>query len=169
MGWDMLKVGLGYDIHPLVGGRPLILGGVRVDYEQGLSGDSDADVLVHAIIDAILGAAGEGDIGEFFGVGGPKLEGASSLRLLEELWEVMEGKGMTINNIDATVIAQAPRLSPYVGEMKKNIGKALAMDLANINIKATTAKGLGAIGEGKGISAQAIVSACIGPPLRPVF
>ena len=164
----MFKVGLGYDIHPLVRGRPLILGGVKVDYDQGLSGDSDADVLIHAIIDAILGAAGLGDIGEFFGVGTPKLQGASSLHLLEELWEAMERKGMTINNIDATVIAQAPHLSPYIGEMRKNIGRVLSTDLANINIKATTAKGLGVIGERKGIAAQAIVSACLNPPLNPV-
>jgi 2-C-methyl-D-erythritol 2,4-cyclodiphosphate synthase len=164
----MLKVGLGYDIHPLVKGRPLILGGVRVNYDQGLSGDSDADVLIHAIVDAILGAAGEGDIGGFFGVGDPKYQGASSLDLLEELWEAMKRKGMTINNVDATVVAQAPRLSPYIGEMKKNIARVLEMDLTNINIKATTAKGLGVIGEGKGISAQAIVSACLEPPLNPV-
>ena len=167
-GYGMLKVGLGYDIHALVKGRPLVLGGVKVNHDQGLSGDSDADVLIHAIIDAILGAAGEGDIGEFFGVGTPELQGASSLHLLEELWGAMERKGMTINNIDATVIAQAPHLSPYIGEMKKNIGRALSMDLANINIKATTAKGLGVIGEGKGISAQAIVSACLEAPLNPV-
>jgi len=161
----MVKVGLGYDIHPLRKGRPLILGGVKVPYDRGLSGDSDADVLVHAIIDAILGAAGEGDIGKFFGVGDPKLMGVSSLRLLEELREAMERKGIAINNIDATVVAQAPHLSPYLEEMKKNIGKVLQMDVSQINIKATTAKGLGVIGEGKGISAQAVVSAILRPPL----
>ncbi len=164
----MFKVGLGYDIHPLVKGRPLILGGVRMDYDLGLLGDSDADVLIHAVIDAVLGAAGEGDIGEYFGVGTPELIGASSLHLLEELWEAMERKGMTINNMDATVIAEAPRLAPYIGEMRKNIGRALKMDLANVNVKVTTAKGLGVIGERKGIAAQAIVSACLGPPLNPV-
>ena len=168
-GSDILKVGLGYDIHPLVRGRPLILGGVGVPFEQGLSGDSDADVLIHAIIDAILGAAGEGDIGGFFGVGNPRLAGASSLHLLGELWEEMKRKGMRINNIDATMVAQAPHLSPYIQEMKKNIGKALGLDAVQINVKATTAKGLGVIGEGKGICAQAVVSAFLKPPLVPVF
>jgi len=161
----MVKVGLGYDIHRLVKGRPLILGGVKVPYDRGLSGDSDADVLIHAIIDAILGAAGEGDIGKFFGVGDPKLMGVSSLRLLEEVRKAMERRRMAINNIDATVIAQAPRLSPYVEEMKKNIGRVLRMEVGQINIKATTAKGLGVIGEGKGISAQAVVSTFLQPPL----
>jgi 2-C-methyl-D-erythritol 2,4-cyclodiphosphate synthase len=161
----MVKVGLGYDIHRLVKGRPLILGGVKVPCDRGLSGDSDADVLIHAIIDAILGAAGEGDIGKFFGVGDPKLMGVSSLRLLEEVRKAMERRRMAINNIDATVIAQAPRLSPYVEEMKKNIGMVLRMEVGQINIKATTAKGLGVIGEGKGISAQAVVSTFLQPPL----
>lgn len=163
----MVKVGLGYDIHPLVKGRPLVLGGVKVPYERGLSGHSDADVLVHAIIDAILGAAGEGDIGIFFGVGDPKLIGASSLHLLEQIREILEKKGLAIVNIDATVVAQAPRLSPYLEEMKKNIGKALRIDMGQINVKSTTAKGLGAIGKGKGISAQAVVSAFFQPPLPP--
>jgi len=163
----MIKVGLGYDIHPLVKGRPLVLGGVKIPYEQGLLGDSDADVLVHAIIDAILGAAGEGDIGNFFGVGDPKLMGASSLRLLEQIREAIEKKGLTIHNIDATVIAQAPRLSPYFEEMRKNIGKVLRIDVGQINIKATTAKGLGVIGEGKGISAQAVVSVSSRPSPGP--
>jgi 2-C-methyl-D-erythritol 2,4-cyclodiphosphate synthase len=161
----MVRVGLGYDIHPLVEGRPLILGGVRVPYERGLSGDSDADVLVHAIIDAILGAAGEGDIGRFFGVGDPDLMGVSSLRLLEKARQVIEGKGLAICNIDATVVAEAPRLSPYLDDMKRNIGKALQLDPVLINIKATTAKGLGTIGEGKGMSAQAIVSVSWQPPI----
>jgi 2-C-methyl-D-erythritol 2,4-cyclodiphosphate synthase len=162
----MIKVGLGFDIHRLTRGRPLILGGVTVDYDWGLSGDSDADVLIHAIIDAILGAAGEGDIGRFFGVGDPELIGVSSLHLLEELWEAMERKGMMIQNIDAMVIAQAPSLSPYMEQMEKNIGRILDMDFANINIKATTAKGLGVIGEGKAIAAQAVVSASFGPPVN---
>ncbi|MDH7499241.1 MAG: 2-C-methyl-D-erythritol 2,4-cyclodiphosphate synthase [candidate division NC10 bacterium] len=163
----MVKVGLGYDIHPLVEGRPLILGGVRIPYEQGLSGDSDADVLVHAIIDALLGAAGEGDIGRFFGVGDPKWMGVSSLLLLEQVREAMEKKGLAIHNLDATVIAQAPRLSPFLEEMRENIGRVLRIDVAQINIKATTAKGLGVIGEGKGICAQAIVSASWKPSPPP--
>lgn len=154
----MVKVGIGYDIHPLVEGRPLVLGGVRIPYDRGLSGDSDADVLVHAIIDAILGAAGEGDIGIFFGVGEPRLVGIYSLSLLDEVKDVLRQKGMRINNIDATVIAEAPHLSPHLQEMKINIGKALGVDAGQINIKSTTAKGLGILGEGGGIAAQAIVS-----------
>jgi 2-C-methyl-D-erythritol 2,4-cyclodiphosphate synthase len=161
----MLRLGLGYDIHPLVKGRPLILGGVRVPYEQGLSGDSDADVLTHAIIDAILGAAGDGDIGDFFGVGDPRLVGISSLSLLEELWEAMEKKGMVILNVDSTVIAQEPPLSPYKAEMKKNIGRVLRVEESRVNIKATTPKGLGILGQKKAISAQAIVAALVRSPL----
>jgi 2-C-methyl-D-erythritol 2,4-cyclodiphosphate synthase len=154
---EMIRVGIGYDIHPLAKGRALILGGVQIPYELGLLGDSDADVLVHAIIDAILGATGEGDIGRVFGVGVPRLKGISSLSLLDEVRGMLEHKGLRIGNVDAVVIAERPRLSPYLEEMKRNIERTLRLEGSSVNIKATTAKGLGIIGRGKGICVQAIV------------
>lgn len=154
----MMRVGIGYDIHPLTKGRALVLGGVQIPSELGLLGDSDADVLVHAVIDAILGAMGEGDIGRVFGVGEPRLKGISSLSLLGEVRELVEVKGLRIGNVDVVVIAEKPRLVPYVEGMRRNLAITLGLPDSAINIKATTAKGLGTIGKGKGICAQAIVS-----------
>ena len=152
-----MRIGIGYDIHPLVAGRPLILGGVEILYERGLDGHSDADVLTHAVIDAVLGAAGEGDIGHAFGVSDPRYRGVRSVRLLEESWRRVKGKGFRIGNVDATVVAEAPRLAPHLGNMAANLAQALEMETARINIKSTTAKGLGPLGSGEGIACLAVV------------
>jgi len=153
-----MRVGIGVDIHKLVKGRKLILGGLEIPYEKGLEGDSDADVLSHAIIDALLGSIGAGDIGRTFGVGTPKLMGISSLTLLEKAYEILNGKSFIINNIDATIIAQEPKLTPYIEQMKKNIAQVVNIEEEEVNIKATTAKGLGIIGENEAIGCLAVVS-----------
>ncbi|MEW6095997.1 MAG: 2-C-methyl-D-erythritol 2,4-cyclodiphosphate synthase [bacterium] len=153
-----MRVGIGVDIHKLVEGRKLILGGVEIHYEKGLDGDSDADVLLHAIIDALLGGIGERDIGRTFGVGKPELMGISSITLLEKAYEILKNKNFIINNIDASVIAQEPKLTPYLEQMKKNIAKVVNMEEEEVNIKATTAKGLGIIGEKEAIACLAVVS-----------
>lgn len=159
-----MRIGIGYDIHPLVAGRPLILGGVEILYEKGLDGHSDADVLTHAVIDAMLGAAGEGDIGRSFGVSDPRYHGVRSLHLLEESWRRVKGKGFRIGNVDATVVAEAPRLAPHLGNMAANLAQALEMETARINIKSTTAKGLGLLGSGEGIACLAVVLLIEGTP-----
>jgi len=152
-----VRIGIGYDIHPLVSGRPLILGGVEILYEKGLDGHSDADVLTHSVIDAVLGAAGEGDIGHHFGVSDPQYRDVRSLRLLEESWHRVKAKGFRIGNVDVTVVAEAPRLAPHLAGMAANLSQALEVETARINIKPTTAKGLGPLGSGEGIACLAVV------------
>ena len=151
-----MRVGLGYDVHKLVEGRDLILGGVKIPYEKGLLGHSDADVLLHAIMDALLGAAALGDIGKHFPDTDPAYKGISSILLLEHVGRLLEAEGIKIGNIDATVIAQRPKLAPYIMNMRENIAKALNIDIQQINVKATTEEGLGFTGEGLGIASNAI-------------
>lgn len=151
-----MRIGQGYDVHRLVEGRKLILGGVTVPYEKGLLGHSDADVLVHAVMDALLGAAALGDIGQHFPDTDPAYEGISSIALLEKVGELLEENGYVIENIDATIIAQRPKLAPYRPQMAENIAKALHLELNQVSVKATTEEGLGFTGTGEGISSQAI-------------
>ncbi|MCH5253025.1 MAG: 2-C-methyl-D-erythritol 2,4-cyclodiphosphate synthase [Lachnospiraceae bacterium] len=151
-----MRIGTGYDVHRLVPERDLILGGVKIDYEQGLLGHSDADVLLHAIMDAILGAAALGDIGKHFPDTDPAYRGVSSIYLLECVRKLIEKEGYRIGNVDATIIAQRPKMSPYIDRMKENIAKALQVEISRINVKATTEEGLGFTGTGEGISSQAV-------------
>lgn len=151
-----MRIGQGYDVHRLVEGRKLILGGVEIPYEKGLLGHSDADVIVHAIMDALLGAAALGDIGEHFPDTDEKYKGISSIKLLEHVGKLLSDSMYVIGNIDATIIAQRPKLAPYKEEMVENIAKALNISKNQINIKATTEEGLGFTGRGEGISSQAI-------------
>lgn len=155
---EYMRVGLGYDVHKLVEGRDLILGGVKIPFELGLLGHSDADVLLHAIMDALLGAAGLGDIGKHFPDTDPAYKGISSVKLLEHVRDLLEENMFVINNIDATVIAQKPKLRPYMDEMEEKIAKALHIERNRINLKATTEEGLGFTGTMEGISSQAICS-----------
>jgi 2-C-methyl-D-erythritol 2,4-cyclodiphosphate synthase len=147
---------MGYDVHKLVEDRPLILGGVTIPHTLGLLGHSDADVLVHAIMDALLGAAALGDIGKHFPDTDPQYKGISSMKLLAHVGKLLEEKGYVIDNIDATVIAQKPKLRPYIEEMELNIAKVLEISKDQVNVKATTEEGLGFTGTEEGISAQAI-------------
>ncbi|MCR5214242.1 MAG: 2-C-methyl-D-erythritol 2,4-cyclodiphosphate synthase [Eubacterium sp.] len=151
-----MRVGMGYDVHRLVEGRPLILGGVEIPYEKGLLGHSDADCLTHAIMDSLLGAAALGDIGKHFPDSDPKYKGADSLKLLAVVKEMLDERTYIIGNIDATIIAQKPKMAPYIEEMKKKIAETLVIDEERVNIKATTEEGLGFTGEGLGISCQSI-------------
>ncbi len=151
-----MRIGTGYDVHRLVEGRDLILGGVTIPYEKGLLGHSDADVLLHAIMDALLGAAALGDIGLHFPDTDPAYEGASSLELLKKVGDLLSEKLFFIENIDATIIAQAPKMRPYIDTMRTNIAEALLLEIDQVNVKATTEEGLGFTGSGEGISAQAI-------------
>lgn len=151
-----MRIGLGYDVHKLVLDRKLILGGIEINYIKGLLGHSDADVLLHAIMDSILGAAALGDIGTHFPDTNDKYKGISSLSLLKEVGKLMQSSGYKIGNIDATIIAQRPKMSPYIPEMRKNIADTLNISLDKINIKATTEEGLGFTGSGEGISSQSI-------------
>lgn len=151
-----MRVGLGYDVHKLVEGRDLILGGVTIPYEKGLFGHSDADVLVHAIIDALLGAAALGDIGKHFPDTDPAYKGADSLKLLEHVGKLLDEHLYVIENIDATIIAQRPKMAPHIPTMRENVARALGIDIEQVNIKATTEEGLGFTGHGEGISSQAI-------------
>lgn len=151
-----MRIGMGYDVHRLVEGRKLILGGVEIPYEKGLLGHSDADVLLHAIMDALLGAAALGDIGKHFPDTDPAYEGISSLELLKKVGELLKEHTYFIGNIDATVIAQRPKLAPYREQMRENIADALHIDVDQVSIKATTEEGLGFTGSGEGISSQAI-------------
>ncbi len=153
-----MRVGVGLDMHRLVPGRPLILGGVAVPFERGLEGDSDADVLTHAILDALLGAAGEGDIGTHFGVGRPEMRGISSLVLLERVVTLIAAKGYQPSNVDATVIAETPRIAPYIPAMQERLAAVLRLVVNRVNVKGTTAKGLGWLGAGEGIAAIAVAS-----------
>lgn len=152
----MFRIGHGYDVHRLTEGRRLILGGVEVPYERGLLGHSDADVLVHAIMDALLGAAALGDIGKLFPDTDERYAGADSLELLRTVAALLREKGYTIGNVDATVIAQQPKLAPYIESMRANIAAAAGVDIAAVNVKATTEEKLGFTGEGLGIAAHAV-------------
>ncbi|MBF0331339.1 MAG: 2-C-methyl-D-erythritol 2,4-cyclodiphosphate synthase [Candidatus Omnitrophica bacterium] len=156
------RSGIGYDVHPLTTGRKLILGGVCLPYEKGLKGHSDADVLVHAIMDAILGAAGEGDIGEHFPDTSSEYKDASSIRLLKYVGQLVAQKGFTIVNVDAVLLAEEPKIKPYKNEMGVNIAGALGIDLGRVNIKATTNEGLGFVGAKEGMAAYATASLCKG-------
>ncbi len=151
-----MRIGTGYDVHRLVEGRKLILGGVDIPYEKGLLGHSDADVLVHAIMDALLGAAALGDIGLHFPDSDPAYEGADSLSLAGHVSRILEDNGWIIENVDSTVIAQAPKLRPYIDQMRTNIARALRIDVTKVSVKATTEEHLGFTGRGEGIAAQAI-------------
>ena len=151
-----MRVGMGYDVHRLVEGRDLIMGGVKIPYEKGLLGHSDADVLLHAIMDALLGAAALGDIGKHFPDSDDRYKGISSLELLKNVGELIGEKGFFIENIDATIIAQAPKMRPFIDAMRENIADTLEMDINCVNVKATTEEGLGFTGAGEGISSQAI-------------
>ncbi len=153
-----MRVGMGYDVHRLVEGRKLILGGVEIPYEKGLLGHSDADVLIHAIMDALLGAAALGDIGKHFPDTDPQYKGISSVELLKHVAKLLDENNYVIENIDATVIAQKPKLRPYMEEMTKNIAGALGIEENRLNLKATTEEGLGFTGTGEGMASQAICS-----------
>lgn len=153
-----MRVGMGYDVHKLVEGRKLIIGGVEIPFEKGLLGHSDADVLLHAIMDALLGAAAMGDIGKHFPDTAAEYEGISSIVLLEKVGEKLSENNFIIENIDATIIAQKPKMLPYREQMIRNIADALKIDESQVNVKATTEEGLGFTGAGEGISSQAIAS-----------
>jgi 2-C-methyl-D-erythritol 2,4-cyclodiphosphate synthase len=158
MGKELPRIGLGYDVHRLVEGRPLILGGLKIPYEKGLLGHSDADVLTHAVIDAILGALGKGDIGRHFPDSSPLYKGISSLSLLKKVVEMLHHEKFTMNNLDATIIAQEPKLVQYLDEMKERLSDVLEIDPRMMNVKATTTEGLGFCGRGEGIAALAVVT-----------
>lgn len=151
-----MRVGMGYDVHKLTEGRRLIIGGVEIPYEKGLLGHSDADVLLHAIMDALLGAAALGDIGKHFPDTEEEYKGADSLVLLEKVGKLLSENMFYVENIDATIIAQKPKMRPYIDEMRKNIAGALGILIEQVNVKATTEEGLGFTGSGEGISSQAI-------------
>ena len=151
-----MRIGMGYDVHKLVEERDLILGGVKIPYELGLLGHSDADVLLHAIMDSLLGAAALGDIGKHFPDTDPKYKGISSIELLKHVGNLLTEHNYKIGNIDATIIAQRPKMAPHISKMRENIASALNISVNQINVKATTEEGLGFTGEGLGISSQAI-------------
>ncbi|MDO5009641.1 MAG: 2-C-methyl-D-erythritol 2,4-cyclodiphosphate synthase [Intestinibacter bartlettii] len=153
-----MRVGIGYDVHKLVENRKLILGGVEIEHEKGLLGHSDADVLVHAIMDSILGALALGDIGKHFPDTDPKYKGADSIKLLEFVNNLIESKGYRVNNIDSIIVAQAPKMAPHILTMRENVAKAINTDIDCISIKATTEEGLGFTGNKEGISCQSICS-----------
>jgi 2-C-methyl-D-erythritol 2,4-cyclodiphosphate synthase len=152
-----MKIGIGYDVHRLVENRLLILGGVEIPFDRGLLGHSDADVLIHAIMDALLGAAGMGDIGQHFPDTDGQYEGVSSIELLKRVDEKLKLSGFYVVNIDSIIIAQRPKIAPYIENMKYNISNVLGVELSDISIKATTTEGLGFVGTEKGIAAQAVV------------
>lgn len=151
-----MRIGTGYDVHRLVEGRKLILGGVTIDYEKGLLGHSDADVIVHAIMDALLGAAALGDIGKHFPDTDPAFEGISSIELLKHVGKLIADNNYIIDNIDSTIIAQKPKMAPHLMQMRQNVAGALKLEVGQVNIKATTEEGLGFTGNGDGIAAQAV-------------
>lgn len=153
----MIRVGHGFDVHQLVEGRPCIIGGVTIPYEKGLLGHSDADVLLHAVTDAILGALGLGDIGRHFPDYDPAFKDADSLKLLEQVWVMAKERGYTLGNIDSTIIAQKPKMAPYIPQMAEVIAKALDAEVDQVNVKATTTEQLGFTGRGEGIAAQSVV------------
>ena len=157
-----MRAGIGYDVHRLTEGRDLIIGGVKIPYEKGLLGHSDADVLLHAVMDALLGAAALGDIGQHFPDTDPLYEGVSSMALLEETALLLDENNYVVENIDAVIIAQRPKMMPYIPQMRENIAKTLGIEIGQVNVKATTEEGLGFTGSGEGISAQAV---CMLTPL----
>lgn len=152
----MTRFGMGYDVHQLVENRKLIIGGVDIPYEKGLLGHSDADVLLHAISDALLGAAAMGDIGKHFPDTDPRYKGADSLKLLEEVGNLLAEKGYVVGNVDATIVAQKPKMLPHIPQMRENIARVLHVDIDQINVKATTEEHLGFTGSGQGISSYAV-------------
>jgi 2-C-methyl-D-erythritol 2,4-cyclodiphosphate synthase len=154
----MVRVGTGYDVHRLVLGRKLVIGGVEIPFEKGLLGHSDADVLLHAICDALLGASGLGDIGRHFPDSAPKYQGVSSLMLLEEVRRLIDEAGFRVSNIDATIVAEKPKMAPHIPAMAANIAAAVKSERAAINIKATTTEGLGFAGRGEGMAAYAVAT-----------
>ncbi len=151
-----MRIGHGYDVHKLVAGRKLILGGVKIEYEKGLLGHSDADVLTHAVMDSMLGAAALGDIGKLFPDNDPTYKGADSIRLLEKVSKRIRAEGYAVSNVDVTVIAQSPKLSPHIDKMRKRLADAIGVDVSQISVKATTEEHLGFTGEGLGIAAHAV-------------
>lgn len=153
----MFRIGQGFDVHQLVEGRPLIIGGITIPYEKGLLGHSDADVLLHTVADACLGAVGEGDIGKHFPDTDPAFKDADSAKLLIHVWGIVKAKGYEIGNIDCTIIAQKPKMLPYIPEMRASIAELLETTEDNVNVKATTTEKLGFTGRGEGIAAQVAV------------
>lgn len=151
-----MRIGIGYDVHKLVVDRPLILGGVNIPFDKGLLGHSDADVLVHAIMDSMIGALALGDIGKHFPDTSDEFKGISSLKLLEHVYSLIQSKGFEIENIDSIIVAQKPKMAPHIPEMKKNICSILNINEDQLNIKATTEEGLGFTGAGDGISSQSV-------------
>lgn len=151
-----MRIGQGYDVHALVAGRKLTIGGVDIPFERGLAGHSDADVLLHAICDALIGAAGLGDIGTHFPDTDPRYQGADSRVLLREVVRLIAAGGFEVSNVDATIIAQAPKMAPHIPSMRNNIAEDLGLTVAHVNVKAKTAEHLGALGRGEGIAAQAV-------------
>lgn len=151
-----IRIGHGYDVHRLAEGRKLILGGVEIPWEKGLLGHSDADVLTHAVMDALLGAAGLGDIGRHFPDTDPAYAGADSLRLLEHVMELLRERGFAVGNVDATVLAQRPKLAPHIPLMRANLARVMGVDSGRVNVKATTEEGLGFTGSGEGIAAHGV-------------
>jgi 2-C-methyl-D-erythritol 2,4-cyclodiphosphate synthase len=154
----MFRIGFGYDAHRLVAGRPLVLGGIQIPYELGLEGHSDADVLVHSLMDAILGALGKGDIGMHFPDNDPAYKGIDSMLLLKKVTDLMKREGYAINNADNTIVAQKPKLAPHRDAMMKRLSEALEISVDRLNIKATTTEGMGFCGRGEGIAAYSVVS-----------
>jgi 2-C-methyl-D-erythritol 2,4-cyclodiphosphate synthase len=152
-----MRIGHGYDVHRLVEGRKLIMGGVDIPWDKGLLGHSDADVLLHAIADAILGALGEGDIGKHFPDSDQAFKGADSMKLLEQVMNLADARGYCLGNLDATIIAQLPKMAPHIPVMRENIARVLNSTADRVNVKATTEEGLGFTGTGEGISAHAVV------------
>lgn len=152
----MIRIGHGYDVHRLTEGRKLILGGVEIPYEKGLLGHSDADVLVHAVMDAMLGALALGDIGKHFPDTSPEYEGADSIMLLKKVSEIITDKGYAVGNIDSTIIMQSPKLAPYIDKMRENIAEAVGCEFSQISVKATTEERLGFTGSGEGAAAHAV-------------
>jgi 2-C-methyl-D-erythritol 2,4-cyclodiphosphate synthase len=152
----MTRIGTGYDVHRLVDGRRLVIGGVDIPYEKGLLGHSDADVLLHAICDSLLGAAGLGDIGKHFPDTDPRFKGISSLKLLGEVSRLLEEKGFRVNNIDATIVAERPKMAPHIPQMTANVAAAVKAGPGAVNVKATTTEGLGFAGKGEGMAAYAV-------------
>jgi 2-C-methyl-D-erythritol 2,4-cyclodiphosphate synthase len=152
----MIRIGTGYDVHRLADDRKLIIGGVDIPYEKGLLGYSDADVLIHAICDALLGAAGLGDIGKHFPDTDPRFKGIASLKLLGEVARLLGEKGFRVNNIDATIVAEHPKMAPHIPQMTANIASAARLDTGAVNVKATTTEGLGFAGKGEGMAAYAV-------------
>ena len=151
-----MRIGFGYDVHRLVEGRKLMIGGIKIPGPQGLQGHSDADVLLHAVCDSLLGALGEGDIGRHFPDTDPQFQGISSLRLLQKVAEKLAERGFLVENVDSTVVAEQPRISPYIPLMAEKIASTLGVPIGRVNIKATTSEGLGFVGEGKGMAAFAV-------------